>query len=67
MTKRMKKISGIVLTAISVATLAIPSVYAGVENDFAYKFKVGSFKKMVIVIRKEIDKLLIQLIGGKSN
>lgn len=45
MTKRMKKIAGIVLTAISVATLAIPSVYAGMENDFAFKFKVGSFKR----------------------
>lgn len=38
-----KKFLGIALATASIATMAISSVYAGAENDYAYKFKVSSY------------------------
>ena len=43
MTRKMKRVLGMALSIVSIASFAIPSVYAGAENDFAYKFRVGSY------------------------
>lgn len=43
MTRKIKKFLGMALSVVSIASLTIPSVYAGQENDIAYKFRIGSF------------------------